>query len=36
MPEIGLFSMNDCYILVEQLPSAAEYNRLRTLVGWGP
>ena len=28
--------MNADYTLVEQLPSAAEYNRLRTLVGWGP
>ena len=28
--------MNADYTLVERLPSAAEYNRLRTLVGWGP
>jgi GNAT superfamily N-acetyltransferase len=28
--------VNAGYTIVEQLPSAAEYNRLRTLVGWGP
>lgn len=36
MPEIGHSRLNTDYIIVEQLPSAADYNRLRTLVGWGP
>jgi GNAT superfamily N-acetyltransferase len=36
MPEIGHSRLNADYTIVEQLPSAAEYNRLRTLVGWEP